>query len=228
MLPCLRSRPNQTLAAAVRELPEPRSLVPKKRAKGTIHNRPSQDPELYIRRFRSFQPGAEIPLRRRIAPARRNFAALSRQPELSRTALAFAGAMTHIVRHENSFAIRRTDRRQTAHAHGVEYRTVSSHMPDVLEAKLSSIRPVASSVGYWPATAQHGRQNSTRNGRSNFPRTAFHFLVGSQSPVLCDERIPQGINFSHTRIVVARPYSRLHEYELRARVDDDPLAVHAL
>lgn len=125
-LPCLRFHPSQTPAAEVREPPEPRSLPPKRRVTGTTHNQPTRDPELYIRRFRSSLPRAEIPRHRRTVPARRNFAALSRQSELFRIAVAFAGAMTHIVRHENSSAIRRTDRRQTAHAHGVEYGAISS------------------------------------------------------------------------------------------------------
>lgn len=125
-LPCLRSRQSQTPVAAVREPPEPHALRPKRRVTRTTRNQPNRDPELYIRRYRSSLSRAEIQRHRRTAPAPRNAAALSRQPEPSRIALAFAGAMTHNVQPENSFAIRRTDRRQTAHAHGVEYGMRSS------------------------------------------------------------------------------------------------------
>lgn len=126
---CLRFHPSQTPVAAILEPPKPRGLFPRRRVTGTTRNRPSREPALYIRRFRSSLPRAEIQQHRRTVPVWRIVVARSRQPEHSRTALAFAGAMTHIVRQRNSSVIRRTDRRQTARAHGVEYRTVSSCMP---------------------------------------------------------------------------------------------------
>lgn len=125
-LPCLRSRQSQTPVAAVREPPEPHSHFPERRVTRTVHNQPNRHPELYIRRFRSSRPRAEIQRHRRTVPAPQNVAVLSRQPEPSRIALAFVGAMTHNVQPESSFAIRRTDRHQTVRAHGVEYGMSSS------------------------------------------------------------------------------------------------------
>lgn len=69
---------------------------------------------------------------------------------------------------------------------------------------------------------------SARNGLSNFLQRPVDLVVRLQLPLLRDERIPQGINFSHTRIVVAGPYGCLYEYKLGARIDDDPLTVHTL
>ena len=69
---------------------------------------------------------------------------------------------------------------------------------------------------------------SARNGLSNFLQRPVDLVVRLQLPLLRDERIPQGIDFSHTRIVVAGPYSCLYEYQPGARVDYDPLTIHTL
>lgn len=95
-------------------------------------------------------------------------------------------------------------------------------------SRSSTIRPTHSNVSFWPHHVSCDPPRSARNGLSNFLQRPVDLLVRLQLPLLRDERIPQGINFSHTRIVVAGPYSCLYEYKLGVRIDDDPLTVHTL